>query len=133
MCVFCKIINGEIPCSKVYEDETVIAFLDISQATTGHTLVVPKKHIENIFELDEATASHLFEVVVKISKQLKDKLHCDGLNVLNNNGAIAGQSVNHYHIHLIPQYNDEHITFNFPEHEPDFNKLGITLNNIISK
>ena len=124
MCVFCKIINGEIPAFKIYEDDHFLAFLDISQETTGHTLVVPKKHIANIFEMDQETAEKIFVVVSNLSKLLKEKLQFSALNVLNNNGSLAGQSVEHFHIHLIPQYENEHVTFNHVVHEPDFSKLA---------
>ena len=101
MCIFCEIIKGNIPCYKVYEDDVCLAFLDISQATIGHTLIVPKNHCENVFELDENTASHLGKVATKIAKNLKEKLNLEALNILNNNGEKAGQTVNHFHIHLI--------------------------------
>lgn len=133
MCIFCKIINGEIPSSKVYEDENVLAILDISQQTTGHTLVIPKKHIENIFDMDEETSQILFKDVVKVTKILKNKLHFNDVNILNNNGSLAGQSVMHYHIHIIPQYPNEQLHFNFEEKEPDFDKLNETLNLIKSE
>ena len=103
-CIFCKIINGEIPSSKVYEDEHVYAFLDISQVTKGHTLIIPKAHKENVFELSADDAAHLFEVVPKIAHAIKAEFQPEGLNILNNNGATAGQTVFHYHIHLIPRY-----------------------------
>lgn len=126
MCLFCRIINGEIPAFKVYEDDDVLAFLDISQETTGHTLVIPKKHVENIFELDEELASKMFRVVTKLAKLLKEKLGCVAINILNNSGELAGQSVMHFHIHLIPQYENEHISFNHVVHEPNFEKLKQT-------
>ena len=126
MCLFCRIINGEIPAFKVYEDNDVLAFLDISQETTGHTLVIPKKHVENIFELDEELASKMFSVVTKLAKLLKEKLGCVAINILNNSGELAGQSVMHFHIHLIPQYENEHFNFNHVPHEPNFEKLKQT-------
>ncbi|UCZ54324.1 HIT family protein [Bacillus shivajii] len=103
-CIFCKIINGDIPSSKVYEDDHVLAFLDLSQVTKGHTLVIPKKHEENIYELSEDTAKQLFAVVPKIANAIKEAYEPLGMNVLNNNGKDAGQSVFHYHLHLIPRY-----------------------------
>ena len=127
MCIFCKIINKEIPSSIVYEDNDVIAILDISQQTKGHTLIIPKKHVENIFELDETLSEKLFNVTVKVTKLLKEKLHFQNVNILNNNGKLAGQSVNHFHIHIIPQYENDHLDFNFKEKEPDFEKLNKTL------
>ncbi|WP_203364145.1 HIT family protein [Bacillus sp. REN10] len=103
-CIFCKIINGDILSAKVYEDEHVYAFLDISQVTKGHTLVIPKVHKENVFELTSEQAAHLFEVVPKIANAIKKEFQAEGLNILNNNGAVAGQTVFHFHMHLIPRY-----------------------------
>lgn len=105
-CIFCKIINGEIPSAKVYEDENVMAFLDISQVTKGHTLVIPKTHQANIYELTPDVANKLFSVVPKIANAMKKAYNPIGLNLLNNNGESAGQSVFHYHVHLIPRYGD---------------------------
>lgn len=106
-CIFCKIINGEIPSAKVYEDEHVYAFLDISQVTKGHTLIIPKEHKENVFELTSDQAARLFEVVPKIAQAIKKEFQVEGLNILNNNGAVAGQTVFHSHIHLLPRYGKE--------------------------
>lgn len=103
-CIFCKIINGEIPSAKVFENEHVYAFLDISQVTKGHTLVVPKVHKENIYELTPDIASKLFEAVPQISNSIKEQFEPVGMNLLNNNGEKAGQSVFHYHMHIIPRY-----------------------------
>ncbi len=103
-CIFCNIIKGTIPCAKVYEDENVFAFLDISQVTKGHTLVIPKTHVKDIFELSPETASSLFSTVPRIAQALKDAFSSPGLNIVNNNGETAGQTVFHYHLHLIPRY-----------------------------
>ena len=103
-CIFCKIIDGEIPSSKVYEDEHVLAFLDISQVTKGHTLVIPKVHKENVYELTEEIASNVFAAVPKIANAIKAEYNPIGLNLLNNNGEDAGQSVFHFHLHIIPRY-----------------------------
>jgi histidine triad (HIT) family protein len=103
-CIFCQIINGKIPSAKVYEDDHVYAFLDISQVTKGHTLVIPKVHKENIYELTPDIASHLFQVVPKIANAIKEQYNPIGLNLLNNNGEAAGQSVFHFHMHIIPRY-----------------------------
>ncbi|MBW8349643.1 HIT family protein [Bacillus sp. IITD106] len=105
-CIFCKIINGELPSAKVFENDDVLAFLDISQITKGHTLVIPKVHNENVYDLPEDTASKLFEVVPEIARAIKEEFQPVGLNVLNNNGAFAGQAVFHYHLHLIPRYDE---------------------------
>ncbi|OLS36522.1 HIT family protein [Bacillus sp. MRMR6] len=103
-CIFCKIVNGEIPAAKVFENEHVIAFLDISQVTKGHTLVIPKVHKENLYELTPDLARNLFEVVPSIANALKKTYEPIGLNTINNNGEAAGQTVFHYHMHLIPRY-----------------------------
>lgn len=109
--IFTKIINREIPSKIIYEDDQVIAFLDISQATPGHSLVVTKKEYRNIFELPEEVASHIFKVVVKVAKAINFSLKPKGLNILNNNEETAGQTVFHYHIHLIPRYDDNDVSF----------------------
>ncbi len=101
-CIFCKIIAGDIPSAKVYEDEHVLAFLDISQVTKGHTLVIPKTHIENVYEFTDELAKQYFHAVPKIARAIRDEFEPIGLNTLNNNGEKAGQSVFHYHMHIIP-------------------------------
>lgn len=105
-CIFCKISAGEIPSAKVYEDEDVYAFLDISQVTKGHTLVIPKKHVKNIYETNEEIASQLFARVPKISQAIDKSFTPKGINVLSNTGEAAGQSVFHLHLHLIPRYDE---------------------------
>lgn len=106
-CIFCKIINHEIPSYTIYEDEDVLAFLDISQVSKGHTLVIPKKHVANIFEYDEELAARVWSKLPLIARAVR-KFDPDikGMNVLNNNGEIASQSVFHSHFHLIPRYED---------------------------
>ena len=120
MSIFKKIIDKEINSHIVYEDDLVIAFLDISQTTYGHTLVVPKKAYEDIFELDDEIAAHLYKVVVKLSKAIKKALNPDGLNIVNNNGAVAGQSVFHYHIHILPRYKDDDFKMINVDHSKDY-------------
>lgn len=129
MCIFCKIINGDIPCYKVYEDDNFLAFLDISQTTIGHTLVVPKKHYENIFELPENC--DIFKIVIRIANALKSALNISDINILNNNGILAGQTVNHYHIHLIPRYENDNFTFNFPQNKLSQEEFNSLLNKIL--
>lgn len=102
--IFSRIILKEIPAHYVYEDDFVVAFLDISQATKGHTLVVPKVEYKDIFEVPEKTASRLFEVVVKLSKAIQKAFGAHGVNILSNNGEMAGQTVFHFHMHIIPRY-----------------------------
>lgn len=103
-CLFCNIIDGKVPSAKVYEDEDVYAFLDISQVTDGHTLVIPKKHVSDIYELPEDVAGKLFSRIPKIAQALKKAYNPAGINILNNNEIAAGQSVFHLHMHLIPRY-----------------------------
>lgn len=108
-CIFCKIINGEIPSYKIYEDDDVYAFLDINPVSCGHTLVVPKEHYCDIFEIPDNLLSKVNIVVKKLSSTIKEKLKCDGINVLQNNGSCAGQTVFHYHVHIQPVYVDSNI------------------------
>lgn len=118
MCIFCDIIDGKIPSSKVYEDENVLAILDVSQVTFGHTLVMPKKHVENIVEADEDTVVNCAKVVSKLSKQIVKNTGAVGCNVLNNCGEVAGQTVNHLHFHIIPRYSEnDSVVFKFNESE----------------
>jgi len=109
-CIFCKIIKGELPCYKIYEDATVIVFLDINPWTKGHCLVVPKKHFQDIFDVDEQVLKNLILVVKKISFLVKEKLGAKGVNVLQNNRKIAGQLVPHIHFQIIPRYDDKGLT-----------------------
>ncbi|WP_181349230.1 HIT family protein [Thalassobacillus sp. CUG 92003] len=110
-CIFCKILDGEIPSAKVYEDEEVYAFLDISQVTKGHTLIIPKHHTKDIYHTDAALAEKVFARVPKVANAIKATYSPVGLNVLNNNEEPAGQSVFHLHIHLLPRYG-KHDGFN---------------------
>lgn len=105
-CIFCKIVNGEIPSYKVFENENVVAFLDISQVTKGHTLIIPKVHKENVFELTPEIAQNIFEVVPQIANALKATYNPIGMNLVNNNGEKAGQTVFHFHMHLLPRYGE---------------------------
>ncbi len=109
--IFSKIIAKQIPAHFVYEDDLVVAFLDISQATKGHTLVVPKAFYKDIFAVPEDLAAHVFEVAVKISKALKIAFDADGINILSNNGEASGQTVFHFHLHLIPRYEKDDVKF----------------------
>jgi len=120
-CIFCKIVNGEIPSAKVYEDEHVYAFLDISQVTKGHTLVIPKQHARNIYDTPSDIAGELFARVPKISNAIKTAFQPDGLNILVNNEAPADQSVFHLHIHLLPKYEAiEGYSSNWITHPDDY-------------
>ena len=124
-CIFCKIIAGDIPAAKVYEDEAVLAFLDISQVTPGHTLVVPKQHFRNLLEMDGNSSSQLFERVPQIARKVMKATGAAGMNIINNNEEIAGQTVFHTHIHLAPRYDEnDDLKLTFVAHEPDFSELS---------
>lgn len=105
--IFGKILTGEIPSFKVYEDGYVYAFLDISQVTKGHTLLIPKKASANIFETDEETMKHIGAALPKVANAIKRAFNPDGLNIIQNNGEFAEQSVFHIHFHLIPRYEND--------------------------
>lgn len=123
-CIFCKIINGDIPSYTVYEDDVVKAFLDISQGTPGHTLVVPKKHVPDIFAYDEELASAVFARIPKIARAIKaSNPDIVGMNILNNNGSVAYQSVFHSHIHLIPRYSaNDTFSINFTDNSDQYDE-----------
>lgn len=106
-CIFCKIVKGEIPAYKVYEDETTLAFLDISPVNIGHSLVIPKEHYVNIYETPEEIMMNMMRTVKKISHAVKTGLKADGINVTMNNDPAAGQVVFHSHIHVIPRHADD--------------------------
>lgn len=121
-CIFCKIIAGEIPSSKVYEDDHVYAFLDLTQATPGHTLVIPKEHVQDIFAFPPETAGNLFSAVPGISKGLMRAFpEACGMNIVQNNGEVAYQSVFHSHLHLIPRYSsDDDFAITFADNSKDY-------------
>ena len=118
MCIFCSIVNKEIPSSCIYEDDQVMAFLDLSQVTKGHTLVVPKKHYDNLLECDDETLAHLIQVVKMLAVRISERLNAQGVNVLNNTHEAAGQAVNHLHFHIIPRYSEnDAVVIQFTESE----------------
>ncbi len=131
MCIFCKIANGEIPAYKVYEDSNFLAFLDISQATIGHVLVIPKIHYETIVDLEEE--NKIFAVVIKLAKAIKTLPHVKGINILSNNGLVAGQTINHFHVHIIPRYEDDHIQIKFSENKLSPEEMTLLSNQIKKK
>lgn len=103
-CIFCKLSNGDIPTNALYEDDVVKVIFDLNPASKGHVLILPKNHFDDIYSMDDATAAHVFQVAVKVAKAMKETLGCEGLNIVQNNGEIAGQTVFHFHMHLIPRY-----------------------------
>ena len=112
-CVFCKIVRGEIPSKKVYDDKDVIAFLDINPANPGHTLVAPKKHAEDLTKSDEDDIAKAMHIVKKITASLKEKMNAIGVNVIQNNGKAAGQLVPHTHFHVIPRYPNDVVVISY--------------------
>jgi len=110
-CVFCKIVNKEIPCYKIYEDELTLAFLDINPIVAGHVLIVPKKHFENIFDIEEDYLKAIIEASKKISLKIKETLKIEGINLYQANGPIAGQTIFHFHLHLLPRTEGDGIDF----------------------
>lgn len=105
-CIFCKIIKGEIPSSTIYEDEDFKVILDINPAAKGHAIILPKQHYANIYELPEELAAKVMVLAKKLAAHMTEKLECDGFNLIQNNGEVAGQTVFHFHLHLIPRYRD---------------------------
>lgn len=106
-CIFCKIANGEIPSSTIYEDEDFRVFLDLNPATRGHALLVPKEHFDSLFELDDELCQKAIVLAKKLAGRMKQVLGCDGFNLVQNNGEAAGQTVFHFHLHLIPRYEND--------------------------
>lgn len=122
-CIFCKIIAGEIPSNTIYEDDDFKVILDVSPASKGHALILPKNHVADIFMIDEDVAAKAMKLAKKLATHMKEVLHCDGFNILQNNGEVAGQTVFHFHMHLIPRYknakNDDMIMWNHLEFTPE--------------
>ena len=109
-CLFCKIINGDIPSKTVYEDELVKVFLDINPSTNGDMLIVPKKHYENVYDINDLLITHIHRIIQDLYDLLKDKLNCEGLTLVQNNG--LGQDIKHYHVHVTPRYPNDLIGIN---------------------
>lgn len=118
-CIFCKIAAGEIPSKTIYEDEEFRVILDISPATKGHALIIPKEHYANIYEIPEDVAGKAMMLAKKLTIRMTEALNCDGFNLMQNNGEVAGQTVFHFHMHLLPRYendgNQEKLQFHHAE------------------
>ena len=108
-CIFCKLANKDIPTNIIYEDDRFTVILDASPATKGHALILPKNHAANIYELPDEDASAVFVLAKKLATKMTEILHCDGFNIVQNNGEIAGQTVFHFHMHLIPRYKGDEV------------------------
>jgi histidine triad (HIT) family protein len=113
-CIFCKIAQGLIPSVKVFEDEQFIAILDIFPVTEGHTLLIPKEHHVNIFDVPDDLAQAVYPLLAKLARAVRSATGADGLNIVQNNGEVSGQAVFHSHIHLIPRYKDDNLRFVIP-------------------
>lgn len=122
-CIFCRIANGEIPSKTLYEDEAFRVILDLGPATRGHALILPKEHAADLYELPEETAAKAMVLAKKMALAMREKLRCDGLNLVQNNGEAAGQTVPHFHLHLIPRYVDDGQKINWVPGEPTQEEL----------
>ena len=131
MCIFCMIAEGQIPSHKIYEDDVCLAFLDLSQANLGHTLIVPKKHYSNIIDLDNDIAGHLFKVTSKLTKAISTALNVNDFNILNNCGEVAGQSVHHFHIHIIPRKLNDNIKIELSSNKLSDEEFKALTNSIV--
>ena len=123
-CVFCKIMAKQIPATVVHEDEDTLAFMDIGQVNPGHVLVALKKHAENIFALDEAQAAAVFRAAAKVARAIRGAFEPQGLSVYQANGAAAGQTVFHLHVHLVPRYEGDGMALTWPVKNPPREKLA---------
>lgn len=130
-CIFCKIANGEIPSKTLYEDEEYRVILDLGPAAKGHALILPKNHYANLYELPEEAASKVMLLAKKMTAQMTDKLHCDGFNLMQNNGETAGQTVFHFHMHLIPRYKDDGQRIGWKPGKPSQEELEEIKNQIV--
>ncbi len=131
-CIFCKIINGEIPCYKLAENDHAIAFLDIMPITKGHFLVIPKQHIELAEEAPEELIANLMILATRLAGAAKKVLKCDGINFIINSGKRAGQVVPHVHLHVVPRYGDDKINWPWPQGELNNETASFLIDSIIN-
>ena len=125
-CIFCKIAAGEIPSATVYEDDDFRAILDLGPAAKGHTLVIPKSHSDNLLSVEPDTAAKALKVISKTANAIKEALGCDGINVVQNNGEAAGQTVMHLHFHIIPRYRNDSVNIGWQPMKPSNEELAAT-------
>lgn len=130
-CIFCKIANGDIPSKTLYEDDNFRVILDLGPATKGHALILPKEHASDLFELPDELAQKVLPLAKTLAVQLKEKLQCDGLNLVQNNGEVAGQTVHHFHMHLIPRYKGDGQRIGWVPGEPSQEELEAVKEQII--
>ena len=132
-CIFCKIAAGEIPSATVYEDDDFRAILDLDPAAKGHTLVIPKSHSDNLLSVEPDTAAKALKVISKTANAIKEALGCDGINVVQNNGEEAGQTVMHLHFHIIPRYKNDSVNIGWQPMKPSNEELATTADLIKEK
>ncbi|MGN0167439.1 MAG: HIT family protein [Acetatifactor sp.] len=130
-CIFCKIANGEIPAKTLYEDEDFRIILDLGAATRGHALIVPKEHAADLYQLPDETAGKVMILAKKMASTMKEKLQCDGLNLVQNNGEAAGQTISHFHLHLIPRYVNDGQEINWVPGKPTQEELEAVRKEIV--
>ena len=131
-CIFCKIANGEIPSATVYEDSVCRVILDVNPANKGHALIIPKEHFDDIYSIVAETAAKIFTIATEVAKAQKAELNPDGLNILQNNGEAAGQTVFHFHMHLVPRYIKDNVTMTWIPGKADTEELS-TLSKALRK
>lgn len=132
-CIFCRIAAGEIPSATVYEDDDFRAILDLGPAAKGHTLVIPKSHSDNLLSVEPDTAAKALKVISKTANAIKEALGCDGINVVQNNGEAAGQTVMHLHFHIIPRYKNDSVNIGWQPMKPSNEELATTADLIKEK
>lgn len=131
-CIFCKIIRGEIPALKVHEDEKTIAILDINPANYGHVLVIPKKHSANIYDIPVEDLKAVIAVAKEMAMKQKENLAAEGVNIIQNNGKIAGQIVEHFHLHVIPRFQGDKVYIGYERIQPTPEKMKETMEKLMS-
>ncbi len=132
-CIFCRIAAGEIPSATVYEDDDFRAILDLGPAAKGHTLVIPKNHSDNLLSVEPDTAAKALKVISRTANAIKEALGCDGINVVQNNGEAAGQTVMHLHFHIIPRYKNDSVNIGWQPMKPSNEELAATADLIKEK
>lgn len=132
-CIFCEIAAGEISSATVYEDDDFRAILDLGPAAKGHTLVIPKSHSDNLLSVEPDTAAKALKVISKTANAIKEALGCDGINVVQNNGEAAGQTVMHLHFHIIPRYKNDSVNIGWQPMKPSNEELAATADLIKEK
>lgn len=130
-CIFCKLANGVFPTNSIYEDDEFNVILDLSPATRGHALILPKDHYKNLYEIPDETAAKAMKLAKKMAIKMTEKLQADGFNLVQNNNEVAGQTVFHFHMHLIPRYNDDGQTINWIPGKPSEEELSEVKNLIV--